>query len=69
MATRINSSLVPEEYNLPEERTGNDIVHTPIPEGMQWPQWVNNQWQEYSANNDPMVIATRALEASYYRIE
>lgn len=68
MTTRINSSLVPVELNLPDNTLGSDIVHEPIPEGMQWPQWVNGQWQEYNPDNDPAVIATRALEQSYYVI-
>ena len=54
MATRINSSLVPELFDVPS--TGNtNVIDTPIPEGMQWPQWVNNQWQEYRVEDDPCV--------------
>lgn len=64
MAIRINSSLVPEEQ-VDDSKTGPDIVHTPVPSNIKWPQWVNNSWQEYSLDNDPMVIAARELEASY----
>ena len=68
MAIRINSSLVPEDKNVSDDITGVDIVHTQIPSGLLWPQWVNGTWQEYNMDNDPMVIATRKLEESYFKI-
>lgn len=66
---RINSSLVPEDTNVSDDITGPDIIDTPIPPDIQWPQWVNNKWQEYNSDHDPMVIATRQLEDSYYKIQ
>ncbi len=69
MATKINSSLVPEQRDLPDNAVGENIVHIPIPENLQWPQWVANSWQEYSADNDPMVIKSRELEASYLTVQ
>lgn len=68
MAIRINSSLVPEDLNASDDLTGSGIIHTPIPSNIQWPQWVNGAWQEYSMDSDPMVLATRELEASYFKI-
>lgn len=68
MAIRINSSLVPEDKNASDDLNIPGIIHTPIPSDIKWPQWVDGMWQEYSADNDPMVIATKELEASYFSI-
>ena len=64
MATLINSSLVPER-EVDDSLSGPNIIMEPIPENVSWPQWVNNKWQEYSSDDDPMVIQSKQLEESY----
>lgn len=53
---QLNSSFVPELFDVPDDTPDSDtVISEPVPEGMQWPQWVNNAWQEYRVEDDPIV--------------
>jgi hypothetical protein len=54
--TILNSSLVPEIINAPDNTPDTiAVVSIPIPDGIKYPQWVNGSWQEYDPANDPCV--------------
>jgi len=54
----IDSSLNCIRTDLPDDAEGINVVSTPIPEGIEYPQWVNNAWQEYNIDDDPLCQAS-----------
>lgn len=64
MAIKINSSLTPVDLEY-TGISGPDIILEPIPAGIGYPQWVNGEWVEYSATNDPEVQRTKTYTDSF----